>query len=188
VLTACASGAARLPAIPAPSCQLTPGDRQQGVDRVPVADVSWRARLGPGKELSATPANIAAGARGQRLVLEGMVLDAQCRPLAGAVVDAWQVTADGVYGPAGSDGGIVCCYLTATVRTNDEGRFELQTVMPGRYSGAPAHIHVGIAGPRGGQLLTEIEFRSGGTNVVEAVTNLDGSLRASFDFVIATSA
>ncbi len=193
LVAGCATGSLGQPAASAGSCVLTPGDPTQGVDRMP-GEVSWQARLGPGKELVATPENIAAGARGQRLTLAGRVLDARCKPLAGAVLDVWQVTADGVYGPAGAGGGLKCCYLTATVRTNNDGRFELETVMPGHYPGAAAHIHVGIAGPRGGRLLTEIQFandpavqgRTDAMNVVEVATDPSGSLRASFDFVIET--
>jgi protocatechuate 3,4-dioxygenase beta subunit len=169
-------------------CRPTPNTAIGGPDYVP-AGAPWQIRLGPGKQLAATAGNIAAGSRGQSLVLEARVLDTACRALAGAAVDVWEANSDGVYGPPDDDGGIRCCYLTGVARTNSEGRFELQTIMPGRYMGAPAHIHIAIAGPKGGSLATELEFgdpsHATATNAVSPTTASDGSLRASFDFVLA---
>jgi len=194
LLLSCATQSSAQPAITSTTCQPTPGDQTQGPDHQIPADAPWQARLGPGKELTATAENLAAGASGQRLTLEGRVLDAWCAPLARAALDAWQANADGVYGSADGGGGVVCCYLTASVRTNAQGRFELQTVMPGHYSGAPAHIHVAIAGGRDGTLMTEIQFAgdpalgSDQVNVVSTSQDANSTLRASFDFVLATSA
>jgi protocatechuate 3,4-dioxygenase beta subunit len=187
----CASQSADLPAATASGCNPTPGSAVGGPDYVPEG-APWQVKLAPGEELAATAENIAAGARGQRLIVSGRVLDTTCRALAGAAVDVWQANADGVYGPPRNDGGVTCCFLTGVARTNTEGRFEIVTVMPGHYSGAPAHLHVAIAGPKGGRLATEIQFADGSApgdgqiNVVSTTTGADGSRRAAFDFVLAT--
>jgi len=176
---------------PRTGCTATPGDRSQGAERVPIGAPS-RTRLGPGKELSPTADAIAAGARGERLTVSGTVYDGKCRPLAGAAVDAWQVTADGVYGPVDAAGGLVCCYLTGQVRTDPQGHYELLTVMPGHYASAAAHIHIAVSGPVGGQVLTEIQFAGDPAlgsrdqlNVVSLTKEADGGLRAVFDVVLA---
>jgi protocatechuate 3,4-dioxygenase beta subunit len=175
------------------ACAATPGDPTQGAEGVS-ASASWQTRLGPGKELTATDSTIAAGAHGQKLIVAGRVLDTRCRALAGAAVDAWQVTADGVYGPADEGGGARCCYLTGGMRTDEKGRYEVTTVMPGHYSGQPAHIHFGISALSGQHLLTEIHLANDpllqGRNEINiaAVSNGDaaGALRAAFDFVLPT--
>lgn len=187
LLAAACTGPSSSQATPAAGCQPTPNTAIGGPDFVP-SDAPWQVRLGPGKQLTATAENIAAGTPGQRLVLSARVLDTACRALVGAAVDVWEANADGVYGPPDGDGGIRCCYLAGVARTNSEGRFELLAVMPGRYAGAPAHIHVAIAGPKAGRLATELEFgdpsRATETNVVSPRTASDGSLRATFDFVL----
>ncbi len=170
---------------PRPACRITPGDRSQGAERVPAGAPS-RATMGPGKELSPTAETIAAGASGQKLIVSGTVFDAQCRALTGAAVDAWQANAGGSYGPGDGSGGLRCCYLTAQMRTDAEGHYEMLTVMPGSYSGAPPHIHFGVTGPHGGRVLTEIQFAGGEFNRVHPTADPDGGLRVVFDIVLDT--
>jgi protocatechuate 3,4-dioxygenase beta subunit len=91
-----------------------------------------------------------AGLTGDRLRLRGRALDGQCRPIAGAVLDFWQADVDGAYDTVGF-------MLRGHVRTDAEGRYEIETIVPGRYlNGAmyrPAHIHA-KAYVNGRELLT----------------------------------
>jgi len=174
-------------------CAVTPGNRTQGALGVS-EQASWRAKLGPGKELSSTPATLAAGSGSQALTVSGTVSDSNCLPLAGAALDAWHATPAGTYGPGQAPGDLKCCYLTGSVRTDRDGRYELDTVMPGHYGGGPAHIHIAVSGPRGGQLLTELHFAGDPVvneaqdqiNVASLVKTRDGSLHATFDIVLAS--
>ena len=73
------------------------------------------------------------------------------------------------------------------------GRYQLDTVMPGHYGGAPAHIHIAVTDPAAGRLLTELHFASDHAlrqgqdqiNVVQLSPTFGGCLRATFDIVLA---
>jgi protocatechuate 3,4-dioxygenase beta subunit len=92
--------------------------------------------------------------------------------------------------------------LQGEVRTDENGRYQLDTVRPGHYAGAqpppPAHIHVEVSHPDAGDLMTEIVFAddpylpeipAGGFLVValEAFAGQDGAdsyLHGIADFVL----
>jgi len=107
------------------------------------ADPGSRARMAPGMEVERTPATVAAG-RGERMIVTGAVRTEDWRPVAGVRVTAWQANADGRYGPSEAR---KCCYLTATVRTDSQGRYALETIVPAAYvGGGEPHIHVEVEG------------------------------------------
>ena len=89
---------------------------------------------------------IEEGMPGTRLIVVGYVLDANCQPLANAWLDFWQADANGVYDNAGY-------ILRGHQFTDDQGRYYLQTVLPGEYPGRTEHIHVKVQ-PNGGSILT----------------------------------
>ncbi len=105
----------------------------------------------------------ADGEPGDRLVVRGTVADpGSGEPVPNAVVYAFQTDAAGLYAPehpssgAGNDNP----RLFGFVRTDDNGRFELRTVLPGRYPGGnapPRHIHYTLSAPgyprTGGEFL-----------------------------------
>jgi protocatechuate 3,4-dioxygenase beta subunit len=190
-----AAGAAASP--PRPACTATPGEAPQGSEPAAAPGTPSRVRLGPGGQLTASPANLAASRRGQRLLVSGVVYQEDCvTPLAGASINVWQTNKDGVYGPAEPSGGEVrCCYLRGTVRTDPAGRYALDTVMPGRYrdARAPAHIHFEVSHPKAQSILTELRFAGDpyldGTeepSTVARVTQSAGTRTASFDIVLRT--
>jgi catechol 1,2-dioxygenase len=145
--------------------------------------------------LEVSPETLAVGRRGQPLTVSGAVLNRSCRPIAGASIEAWQVDADGEYGPGHGTDAMRCCYLTGRVRTDANGRYQLDTIMPGHYKGAgsapPAHIHIGVSHPGDGQVLTELHFAGDPAlsanahedNVVPVVRDPAG-WRARFDIVL----
>lgn len=114
-----------------------------------------RVRMSPGMELKATKRNLAAGRIGKPLVVTGVVTGTDCKPLAGATVQAHQTNGRGRYGPV-VDGRDRCCYLQATVRTDAEGRYSLDTVFPKGYAGGPAHIHFAAGHPDAAGLVAEL--------------------------------
>jgi protocatechuate 3,4-dioxygenase beta subunit len=103
----------------------------------------------------------ASDAGGERLTITATVLDPGCRPASRADVRLWHTDARGLYAPPGSQN--ECCFFGGTVRTDQNGRFRIETIRPAEYpeqNGQAAHIHFEI-GHASGQLDTEIVFESG---------------------------
>jgi len=86
------------------------------------------------------------GMQGTRLTLVGYVLDGNCQPLANAWIDFWQADANGQYDNSGFR-------LRGHQFTDDQGRYYLETVVPGEYPGRTEHIHFKVQ-PRNGNVLT----------------------------------
>jgi len=74
---------------------------------------------------------------GQRIRIFGTALSAACEPLAGARLDFWHTDAGGAYDMKGYK-------FRGAQLTDREGRFQLDTVMPGQYFNA-RHIHFLLA-------------------------------------------
>jgi len=97
---------------------------------------------------------------GERLDLDGVVLDADCTtPLAGVVIEVWQADRTGAYhGPDEQ------YRLRGIVVSDDQGRFRVETIMPGRYLNGgpgdyrPAHVHFKLNAPGHAELTTQIYF------------------------------
>lgn len=104
----------------------------------------------------------ASSAPGVRLILVVTILDGTCQVVPGASVDVWHTDAQGRYGPGHGTAELECCYYQGSVRTDENGRFQLNTIMPGHYAGEavppPAHIHVEVRGAGSEGLMTEIVF------------------------------
>jgi len=112
---------------------------------------------GPSNGLPASPA------RGVPLTIVAAVLDVSCAPARGATVHLWHTDAAGRYGTAAQE----CCYYDGTVRTDQNGRFRIDTIRPGQYAQSnapPAHIHLEITHPSG-SLETEVIFAAAGPPV-----------------------
>jgi protocatechuate 3,4-dioxygenase beta subunit len=149
------------PSATAAQCRPTPGE-DDGPAAAPPGTPA-RVRLGPGGDVRPTAETVAESRKGTPLQVTGVVYAADCRtPLAGATIDAWQTTADGHYGPGGSGGtGSGCCYLQGEMRTDGQGRYAFETVVPGRYAepNPPRrHIHLAISHPQASSLTTELIF------------------------------
>ena len=87
------------------------------------------------------------GMTGTRLILVGYVLDQNCQPLSNAWLDFWQADANGEYDNVGYR-------LRGHQFTDSQGRYYLETVLPGLYSSRPIeHIHVKVR-PEGGEETT----------------------------------
>lgn len=87
------------------------------------------------------------GMQGTRLILVGYVLDQNCQPLPNAWLDFWQADANGEYDNSGYR-------LRGHQFTDEQGRYYLETILPGLYASRPIeHIHVKVR-PEGGQEIT----------------------------------
>ncbi len=91
---------------------------------------------------------------GDRLLLTGQVMTTDCVPLADAILDIWQADASGAYDNVGYR-------MRGRVATDAEGRYALETVVPGPYPGRTPHIHVKVFDPDGRELLTTQIYLTG---------------------------
>jgi protocatechuate 3,4-dioxygenase beta subunit len=88
---------------------------------------------------------------GTRLVLAGYVFSAACRPVADALIDFWHADDNGEYDNAGYR-------LRGHQFTDEAGRYELTTIVPGIYTGRTRHIHVKVQAPNQPVLTTQLYF------------------------------
>lgn len=84
---------------------------------------------------------------GSPLVLRASVLDTQCRPIEGAVVDLWHANSKGRYDNDGYR-------LRGHQRADANGEVQFQTVLPASYGWRARHFHARLFRPGGGRLLT----------------------------------
>ncbi len=94
------------------------------------------------------------GDEGTPLTLDGQIFTGDCdTPAAGAVVEFWHADPSGDYDNKSDDMRYRCA-----VTTDEEGRFSLATLLPGRYLNGtayrPRHIHVKVFDADGNERLT----------------------------------
>lgn len=132
------------------------------------------------------------GIVGDKLMLEGFVLDTQCRPVTGAVLDFWSCDGEGTYDNKGM-------ILRGHQFTDSNGYYRLQTVRPRYYAAGPfgnrtAHIHVKVQGKNTQLLTTQLYFPDEEMNeqdgifsqslVVSMLAPKDQTQHATFNFVL----
>jgi protocatechuate 3,4-dioxygenase beta subunit len=100
---------------------------------------------------------IEAGMIGTRIVISGLVVTRSCQPVAGALVDFWQADDRGVYDNVGYA-------LRGHQFTDAEGRYSLETVVPGLYPGRTRHYHVKVQAPNQRILTTQLYFPNESSN------------------------
>jgi protocatechuate 3,4-dioxygenase beta subunit len=91
------------------------------------------------------------GMAGRRLVVSGVVLGTDCRPVPRALLDFWQADDAGEYDNEGYG-------LRGHQLADARGRYRLATIVPGLYPGRTRHIHVKVQRPRGKVLTTQLYF------------------------------
>jgi protocatechuate 3,4-dioxygenase beta subunit len=88
---------------------------------------------------------------GTRIVVTGAVFARDCRPVAGALLDFWHADDEGEYDNAGFK-------LRGHQFTDANGRWRLETIVPGLYPGRTRHFHVKVQAPHGRILTTQLYF------------------------------
>ena len=130
------------------------------------------------------------GLGGTRIVVAGSVLSTDCRPIPGALLDFWQADGRGEYDNAGFR-------LRGHQFTDEQGRYRLETVVPGLYPGRTRHFHVRVQAPNQPVLTTQLYFPDEPGNrgdgifrpeLVMAVRDGENPKAAAFDFVLAMPA
>lgn len=126
------------------------------------------------------------GMGGTRIVVTGSVLSTRCRPIPGALLDFWQSDDRGQYDNTGFR-------LRGHQLADDQGRYRLETVVPGLYTGRTRHIHVRVQAPNRPVLTTQLYFPDEPGNrsdfifrpeLVMAVRDEAGAKAAAFTFVL----
>jgi len=138
--------------------------------------------------------NIAQGIAGTAAFFSGRVLDVAGAPIAGAVLDVWQVDGDGLYDvqrPGAS-------YARGRFTTGSDGRYAFRTVKPvsysiptdgpvggmlramGRHSYRPAHVHLIVSAPGYGAVTTHLFVKGDPYLDTDAVFAVKESLIVDF--------
>lgn len=127
------------------------------------------------------------GVPGTPITITGYVLTSDCQPIANARLDFWQADGEGVYDNAGYK-------LRGHQFTDANGRYLLETVLPGRYPGRTPHIHVTVQAPDGPALTTQLFFpdepgnlsdRIFSPELVVTMLEAEGEIQeASFNFIL----
>jgi protocatechuate 3,4-dioxygenase beta subunit len=122
------------------------------------------------------------GSKAEKLVLSGVALSFDCKPLAGVKLDIWHADDKGEYDNRGFR-------YRGLLVTDAQGRYRMETNLPPPYMGRPRHIHV-KAQRSGGQVLTTQlyfpgESRGADKALVVKMERNKGALDARYDFVLA---
>ena len=126
------------------------------------------------------------GMNGVRIVVTGVVRLASCQPVPRALIDVWHADDRGDYDNAGYR-------LRGHQFTDDQGRYRLETIVPGVYPGRTRHFHLKVQAPRGPVLTTQLYFPGEAANASDPIFKRELVLRvrdgadgktATFDFVL----
>ena len=86
-----------------------------------------------------------------RIIISGLVLSPQCKPVANALVDFWHADEFGEYDNKGFR-------YRGHQFTDAQGRYRLETIVPAEYPGRARHIHVKVQAPSRRILTTQLYF------------------------------
>lgn len=124
---------------------------------------------------------------GELLALSGFVMTRRCQPVPNALVDLWHADRQGEYDNAGFR-------FRGHQITDDQGRYQFITRVPGLYPGRTRHFHVKVRAGQGPVLTTQLYFPDEMANardrifdrslLMQVSQNSNGKL-GRFDFVIA---
>ena len=103
-------------------------------------------------------AKLAEGVKGSPLAISGRVLSPDGTPLREALVDVWHASSEGAYDNEGPN-----FFLRGRLRSDKDGLYRYETVMPGQYdlgeAKRPAHIHYKVAADGHRALTTQLYFK-----------------------------
>ena len=120
------------------------------------------------------------------LVVSGMVLSAQCKPVARALLDFWHCDEQGEYDNSGFR-------YRGHLFTDADGRYRFRTIVPALYPGRTRHYHVKVQAPQQSLLTTQLYFPNESTNrrdglfrreLLMRMAEAGDGLSARFDFVL----
>jgi protocatechuate 3,4-dioxygenase beta subunit len=124
-----------------------------------------------------------ANSAGPRLVLAGVVMTPDCKPVPNALLDFWHSDEQGAYDNRGFR-------YRGHQHADAQGRYRLETIIPAEYPGRTRHIHVKVQAPRGRVLTTQIYFPGDPGNKRDGLYQPELEMKqakageGSFDFVV----
>ena len=130
------------------------------------------------------------GITGTRIVVTGQVLSSNCTPIANARVDFWHANDRGEYDNSGYT-------FRGHQFTDAEGRYSLETIVPGVYPGRTRHFHVRVRDSDKTGLTTQLYFPEEPLNQDDFLFQPDLLMsvhegaegkQATFNFVLETEA
>lgn len=90
---------------------------------------------------------------GKRMIIKGRISKEDGSPFSGIIVYAYHTDNSGIYPKKGNETGLQKWhgYLHGWCITDENGRYEIHSIKPGRYpsNNAPAHIHAALKFPDG---------------------------------------
>jgi protocatechuate 3,4-dioxygenase beta subunit len=127
------------------------------------------------------------GLSGTPLTVTGYVLSTTCQPVAHALLDFWQADSNGNYDNTSFR-------LRGHQFTDNQGRYTLDTIVPGEYPGRTRHIHVKVQAAGQPVLTTQLYFPGVARNdsdgifspqlLMQVQQTTNGQL-ATFNFIVA---
>jgi protocatechuate 3,4-dioxygenase beta subunit len=126
------------------------------------------------------------GMAGTKLIVAGYVLSTDCKPIARALIDFWHADDKGNYDNVGYR-------LRGHQFTDKDGRYYLETIFPGLYTGRTRHIHVKVQAPNQRVLTTQLYFPGESRNNTDGIfrrellvklQDTDNGKSAMFNFVL----
>ena len=123
------------------------------------------------------------GYRGAPLVVTGVVLSRDCKPVANALLEFWHADDEGTYDNRGYR-------FRGHQFTDAEGRYRLETIVPAEYPGRTRHIHAKAQAPGRRVLTTQIYFPGDPANARDFLYRPELAMKMPergagvFDFVI----
>ena len=116
-------------------------------------DVTPRQTAGPfyTPETPKRTSLLEPGIKGTPILITGTVLTTDCKPVANTLLDFWQADDDGEYDNAGFK-------LRGHQFTDEQGRYRLETIVPGMYPGRTRHIHVRVQAANQRAFSTQLYF------------------------------
>jgi len=129
---------------------------------------------------------ITQSTEGTRLILTGQVLTTDCTPIANSLIDVWQTDAQGRYDNTGNT-------LRGHQFTDAQGRYWIETIVPGIYPGRTRHLHIKVQAPERDLLTTQLYLPDEPLNegdflfqpvLLMSVQDTDEGKQAQFDFVV----
>ncbi len=139
------------------ACAVTPYQVNGPFFPVAINDYDWDMTHVPGRRNRA---------EGEVVEIVGQVLDAQCNPVRGALIDIWQANAKGRYlhprdpNPQPLDPNFEGY---AHLYTGEDGRYRVRTIIPGAYPVGPnwvrpPHIHFKVHPATAPSITTQMYF------------------------------
>jgi len=127
---------------------------------------------------------IEPGTTAARLVITGQVLSARgCRPVPNAVLEFWHSDDRGEYDNNGYR-------YRGHQRTDQQGGYRIETIVPAAYPGRTRHIHVKVQAPGRRVLTTQLYFPNDPGNRRDGIYRRELEMKmidagmAQFDFVV----